>query len=392
MKKKYTQTQAVLLNPKHFYNHLVLKQLCFVVAFSITLNAQAQFTEQTGTNNPFDGFDVGNASTPVFVDLDNDGDMDLFSGGQSGTYKYYKNNGTNNFTEQLGTNNPFNDIDSGSYTVPTFADIDNDGDLDFIIGKTTGNFNYFNNDGNNNFSGQGGTNSPFTGLSAGEQSSPIFVDLDNDGDLDLVSGNSSGTLPFYLNNGSNVFTEQTGTNNPFNGIDIGGRSKPTFADLDEDGDLDLIIGENGGTLKYFVNNGNNVFTEQTGTNNPLNGIDVGLWSSPTFVDLDNDGDLDLISGENGGTFKYYTNDGTLSTNSETLDNPELVFYPNPTSKILNIELRTPLKQINIFNLHGQKIMQSSSSIIDVSNLSNGLYLIKIEDKNGNTSTKRFVKN
>ncbi|MBC2845424.1 T9SS type A sorting domain-containing protein [Winogradskyella flava] len=392
MKKNYTKTQAVVLNPKHFYNHLVLKQLCLVVAFSITLNAQAQFTEQTGTNNPFDGFDIGTDSTPAFVDLDNDNDLDLVSGNNNGTYQYFLNNGSNIFTELTGANNPFDGIDSGSNTVPTFADIDSDGDLDFIIGKTTGTFNYFQNDGNNNFIGQGAASSPFTGFDVGGLSSPELVDLDNDGDLDLVSGANDGTFHYYSNNGSNVFTEQLGINNPFDGFDVLSTSRPKLIDLDGDGDLDLVSGNVEGLFNYYENNGTNVFTEQLGANNPLNGIDVGFTSSPAFADLDSDGDMDLISGSSDGTFRYYINDGSLSTESFNLDDSPLSIFPNPVTTTLNIELQPALKQLAIYNLQGQKIMQSVSTTTDVSNLSNGLYLIKIEDENGSVSTKRFVKN
>jgi hypothetical protein len=52
-----------------------------------------------------------------------------------------------------------------------------------------------------------------------------------------------------------AYTEQTGAANPFNGIDVGVSSTPTFADIDGDGDLDAIVGESGGTLKYYKNTG-----------------------------------------------------------------------------------------------------------------------------------------
>ena len=51
------------------------------------------------------------------------------------------------------------------------------------------------------------------------------------------------------------FTEQTGTANPWDGIDVGLNSVPTFADIDGDGDLDLIVGEENGNLNYYENTG-----------------------------------------------------------------------------------------------------------------------------------------
>ena len=100
--------------------------------------------------------------------------------------------------------------------------------------------------------------------------------------------------------GAPTFAERTGAANPFNGVDVGLRSAPTFADLDGDGDLDAVVGETYGTLLYFRNTGTAtapVFVEQTGADNPFNGVDVGTVSSPTFADLDGDGDLDAVVGE-----------------------------------------------------------------------------------------------
>jgi hypothetical protein len=63
-----------------------------------------------------------------------------------------------------------------------------------------------------------------------------------------------------------AFNEQTGTANPFNGIDVGLSSAPTFADIDGDGDLDAVVGAGDGSLKYYKNTGtatNPIYTEQT---------------------------------------------------------------------------------------------------------------------------------
>ena len=71
-----------------------------------------------------------------------------------------------------------------------------------------------------------------------------------------------------------TFNAQTGTANPFNGIDVGSLSAPTFADLDGDGDLDAVVGAFNGTLNYYKNTGtatNPSYTAQTGTANPFNG-------------------------------------------------------------------------------------------------------------------------
>ena len=141
-----------------------------------------------------------------------------------------------------------------------------------------------------------GAANPFNGVDVGYDSTPSFVDLDGDGDLDLVVGEINGTLRSFANDGAGRFIAQTGAANPFNGIDVGFNSAPSFADLDGDGDLDLVVGESSGTLRSFANNGAGGFSALTGAANPFDGLDVGSYSAPSFVDLDGDGDLDLVVG------------------------------------------------------------------------------------------------
>ncbi|MGD1699246.1 FG-GAP repeat domain-containing protein [Dapis sp. BLCC M229] len=275
--------------------------------------------EQTGTNNPFDGIDVGYSSAPTFADLDGDGDLDLIVGELDGNLNYFENTGSTTnplYLAQTGTDNPFNSID-GEYSTPTFADVDGDGDLDLIVGDLYEPLNYFENTGtvtNPLYLAQTSTDNPFNGIDFGYLSAPTFADLDGDGDLYLIVGELDGNLYYFENTGSAtnpLYLAQTGTDNPFDGIDVGNFSTPTFADLDEDGALDLIVGESFGTLNYFEINRFD-FVEQTGTNNPFDGIDVGYSSAPTFADLDGDGDLDLIVGELDGNLNYFENTGSTT--------------------------------------------------------------------------------
>lgn len=89
--------------------------------------------------------------------------------------------------------------------------------------------------------------------------------------------------------------------------------------------------------------------------------------------------------------------GAIEFNSTSLGIEEfntyndLRLYPNPTSSIINIEMTQNLKHVFIYSVLGAEVLNTQDKTIDVSSLSNGVFLIKIEDENGNVSTKRFVK-
>jgi hypothetical protein len=112
-----------------------------------------------------------------------------------------------------------------------------------------------------------------------------------------------------------------GTANPFNGFDVGALSKPSFVDLDGDGRLDLVAGAYDGTLLAWRNTGSTTaaaFTALTGSDNPFNGINVASDSAPSFVDLDGDGRLDLVSGERFGTLLAWRNPTPLPSITVTV--------------------------------------------------------------------------
>ncbi|MCK4640907.1 MAG: T9SS type A sorting domain-containing protein [Candidatus Marinimicrobia bacterium] len=130
-----------------------------------------------------------------------------------------------------------------------------------------------------------------------------------------------------------TFTERTGWDNPFDGVDIGTQSRPTFVDIDDDGDFDAFIGEGYGYIKYYKNTGSAAsptFTLRTGADNPFDGVDVGDDSSPAFVDIDNDGDFDAFIGESVGNINYYENTTSVS-----------VTFTNGANAALNYQQTSP---------------------------------------------------
>ena len=269
------------------------------------------FVALTGGANPLNGIDAGSYSAPSFVDLDGDGDLDLVVGTNDGIVKVYDNNDADaGFTELTGAANVLGGIVVGTRSAPSFVDLDDDGDLDVVVGNSDGTLNVFdNNDADAGFTELTGAANVLAGIDVGYRSTPSFVDLDGDGDLDLVVGDDLGTFKSFDNNDADTgFTALTGAANPFDGIDVGLYAAPTFVDLDGDGDLDLVSGASDGTLRVFDNNdGDTGFTELTGVANPWNGVVFNNNTTPSFVDLDGDGDLDLVSGASDGTFATFEN-------------------------------------------------------------------------------------
>jgi len=278
------------------------------------------FTRRINADNPFNGVFVGNLASPSFVNIDNNLGNDMFVGNNAGEIWYYKNQHATNpaFTRQTGTNNPFDGVNVGGQAAPTFVDDDNDDDFDMYVGNGDGEIWYYKNTGSKTnpvFTRQTGTNNPFDGVDVGFAAGPTFADDDNDGDFDMYVGNGDGEIWYYKNTGSKtnpVFTRQTGAANPLDDVDVGYYAKPSFVDGDGDGDFDMYVGNEDGEIWYFKNTGsktNPVFTRQTGTNNLFNGVDVGGFAEPFFVDTTNDQNLDMYVGNWAGEIWYYKNTG-----------------------------------------------------------------------------------
>ncbi len=288
-------------------------------------------TQQTGSDNPFNGIDVGSWSAPVLVDLDGDGDLDIMignAGSYGGDSEYYENTGTaTNPTYSFHSENPFGLVDIGSDATPSFVDIDGDGDLDVFIGESDGTINYFENTGNStspSFTQRTGAANPLNGHDVGSYSAPTFVDIDNDGDMDAVVGGQNGLLDYFINTGTDQapsFTEVSDTTFGITGgwNDVGSDATPTFVDADGDGDMDMFVGEADGVLNYYENTGTaaNASFSNTPSLNPFGIVDIGSQSTPTFADVDGDGDMDLIVGESDGTINYFENTAALIDGSST---------------------------------------------------------------------------
>ncbi len=315
------------------------RKLAIGAALAIALlqvsNGHAQtFIQPGGDGNPLDFVDTNNGSYPVFVDIDNDGDLDAFVGNKNGTIAFFRNDGTAtapHFSAITGAANPFDGVDVGSNAVPVFVNIDNDGDVDAFVGNGSGHLLFFQNDGTANspmLNEVSGAGNPFDGVDVGANAAPFFVDIDNDSDLDAFVGENNRMINFYRNNGTigtPNFIEITGSGNPFYGERIGADASVSFKDFDKDGDFDAFVGSQLGMIQYYRNKGNATtpnFKLTTGTANPFDGIDVGrnaaLITTPCFADIDGDGDKDIFIGNLDGTINYFRNEADFNCTTNNL--------------------------------------------------------------------------
>ena len=235
------------------------------------------------------------------ADMDNDGDMDILSASRhDDTIAWYENNNGD------GSSWTAADIDTnadGAYSVFA-ADMDGDGDLDIIsASENDDTIAWYVNDGNENPSW---TTSIIT-IDADGARSVFAADMDGDGDLDIVSASTwDDTIAWYENSGgatptftaSNIATNADGAEHVF------------VADMDDDGDMDILSAEYGDdTIAWYENNGaanpswsaSNIATNADGANCVF------------AADMDNDGDLDIISASrNDNTIAWYENDGNAN--------------------------------------------------------------------------------
>jgi PKD repeat protein len=270
-------------------------------------------------------------NSPAFVDIDADGDLDLFVGSANGTVLSYRNDGTKKapswtLVGPLATTDG-NPIDIGDHFIPSFGDLDGDGDYDLLVGEYYGRVFFYRNTG----SVQAplwtlvGPLTDATGavIDVGMFSAPALADLDGDGDLDLCLGNDIGTIILYRNTGNRTSPQWTLVG-PIkdavgNMIDVGYNSIPVFARVDGDQDLDLLIGEYNGTVILYQNTGSKSSPKWSLQGPVMDAggapVDAGIHSSPALADIDGDGDLDLFVGEHTGKLFFYENSGTKAAPS-----------------------------------------------------------------------------
>lgn len=361
--------------------------------------------------------DLGEGSYPVFFDENADGLTDIVAG----SYGYFeetasyssrlmllRNNGTEEMpefevvTDDFAGTGVFNF--EGAY--PAFGDLDNDQDMDMLLGDEEGKLHFF-----ENVAGPGNpadlqlTVPNYFDIDAGQSAKPLVFDVNRDGLPDLLAGERGGTIRYYENTGSPGDSEFNSlpTIEELGGIDVmpeccTGYSAP-FMTYDSLGNTVLYVGSEQGWLYLFNNIDNNLYGNFNLVDSLyLNGVNVNVNGS----DINADGRLEFVTGKLSGGFGLlkYGIPPNLGIDQFRGEKPGLRIYPNPARDLINIELPgqpvSTTVQVTIFNMIGKTVHSEECTCsdrsfpVDVSNLETGFYAVVLQYEDQALSGK-FIK-
>ncbi len=304
---------------------------------------------------------------------------------------YYKNTGTSSQPVFSLVENDFLNLSTTNYglkMMPTFGDLTGDNKPDLILGLEDGSLVYFKNNSSGstpsfaapqmNFADANGNP-----ISAGQNAAPQLFDLDKDGKLDLIVGRKTGELDFYKNVGSNSIPSFSLQQETLGQIDIATTSPdgfpvPHFFRWNDT--TYLFLGGYDGKIRFYDEIDNHLTESFNLRADDFLGLskELGAYSATFVDDIDNDGKLNLFIGQDlGGLYHLEHLEGS---NLSVIDNVihDFTVYPNPFQNeiTINSAISTELKLVDLL---GQQLcvlqLQIGKNQIELDSLNVGIYLL-----------------
>lgn len=352
--------------------------------------------------------DFGTGASPVFADINADGLLDLVVGtvgafepfGERDTRLYlFENTGTAQVPafelvdeDYLGLS-VFN-----SYTnfAPVFGDLDGDGDEDILVGEVLGRLFYAENTaGAGNPMTFGPWEYEYMDIDVGSLSVPEIADLDRDGLPDLVIGERTGNINFFKNIGTasepmfnpdpEVAPNLQGLGNINTSVpgSISGYAAPQL--IDQQGTYLLVTGTEAGQLEVYNSIEGNIGESFNLDAERMGDVRAGIRTRPAIADIDNDGKLELVVGnERGGLNAFQTNLWLDSTSPAAAAGwaPQVRVFPNPAKDRLHVQLDQSRQAVfELVNATGQVVLQhreeGASAALSLQSVPSGLYFLRI---------------
>lgn len=364
--------------------------------------------------------DLGEGAQPVLFDHNADGLMDILVSNSG----YYRSNGpylsqiallqnTGTATApafELVTDDymGLSSLGLGQSMYPAFGDLDGDGDEDMLIGDLQGRLHFFRNTATGPVAQfvlvtpnlPDATGQP---LDVGQYATPLLVDLDGDGLLDLIIGERNGNLNHYRNTGSTtepvwtLISEALGDVNTAEYWNITGYSVPTLF-TNAAGERELLSGSESGWLYHYGDIDNNLGGPWTLLDSTFLDLRDGIRTSLALHDFTGDGVLDMVLGNYRGGLTFWRSDDITGVNDRSnLVARNFGMQPNPATD--HVELTLPEQSSagiiwTVRNSMGQHVLSQpatgSRTQLYVGDLAQGHYLIRAEGSSITTSQRLVV--